>query len=84
MIKSAMLLQQNDNNSQWMIVVFHPSSYVCNTYLPLYLDKERGQFIIQTWYPYAVTSVWVPVKNWLVPLFGIKVVCHIGLEVAVG
>ena len=55
-----MLLRQNDNNSQWIIVVFYPSSYVCNTYLPLYLDKERGQFIIQTWYPNAVTSVWVP------------------------
>jgi hypothetical protein len=43
-----------------LLFVFHPSSYVCNTYLPLYLDKERGQFIIQTWYPNAVTSVWVP------------------------
>ncbi len=55
-----MLLQQNDNNSQWMIVVFDPSSCVSQTYLPLYLDKERGQYIIQTWYLDAVTSVLVP------------------------
>jgi hypothetical protein len=60
LIKSAMLLQQNDNNSQWMIVVFDPSSCVSQTYLPLYLDKERGQYIIQTWYLDAVTSVLVP------------------------
>jgi hypothetical protein len=60
LIKSAMLLWQNDNNSQWMIVVFYPSSCVSQTYLPLYLDKDRGQYIIQTWYPNAITSVWVP------------------------
>jgi hypothetical protein len=59
-VESAMLLWQNDNISQCMIVVFHPSNYVCNNYLPLYLDKERGQLIIQTWYPNAITSVWVP------------------------
>ena len=43
-----------------MIVVFDPSSCMLQTYLPLYLDKDRGQYIIQTWYPNAVTSVWVP------------------------
>jgi hypothetical protein len=57
---SQMLLRQNDNNSRWIIVVFHSSSYISNTYLPLYLDKERGHAIIQTWYPNALTSVWVP------------------------
>ncbi len=55
-----MLLQQNGNNSQWLIVVFDPSRYILNVYLPLYLDKERGQCIIETWYPNAITSVWIP------------------------
>jgi hypothetical protein len=55
-----MLLRQNDNNSQWMIVVFDPSRYISNVYLPLYLDKERGQGIIETWYPNAITSIWIP------------------------
>jgi hypothetical protein len=40
--------------------VFDPSSYVSNVFLPLYLDKERGQCIIETWYPNAITSVWIP------------------------
>ncbi len=43
-----------------MSVVFDPSSCMSQTSLPLYLDKERGQYLIPTWYPNAITSVWVP------------------------
>lgn len=55
-----MLLRQNDNNSQWSIVVFYPSSHVSTVFLPLYLDKDQGPSIVSTWYPNAVTSCWVP------------------------
>jgi hypothetical protein len=55
-----MHLRQNDTNSQWLIVVFNPADYVANIFMPLYLDKARGPLIIQTWYPNALASIWVP------------------------
>jgi len=30
--------------------------------MPLYLDEDRGQFIVETWYPNALTSCWVPIS----------------------
>ena len=55
-----MQLRQRSNTSQWLIVVFHPSTYVTEVYLPLYLDKERGQLIVETWYSNSLTSIWLP------------------------
>jgi hypothetical protein len=58
--QSAKQLRHNDNNSQWLIVVFNPTDYVTNIFMPLYLDKVRGQLIIQTWHPNALASFWAP------------------------
>ena len=55
-----MLLRPRNINSRWLIVVFYPSSYETTLFLPLYLDRDRGAFIVSTWYPNAVTSCWVP------------------------
>ena len=56
----AMLLWQAYINSQWLIAVFPPMLYFTYDFMPLYLDKNRGQYIVKDWYPNAVTSIWVP------------------------
>ena len=73
-----MHLRQNDNNSQWLIVVFNPADYVANIFMPPYLDKVRGQLIIQTWYPNALTSIWVPstMSAVMVALRNKSIGCH--------
>ena len=55
-----MLLRPTNNNSQWLIVVFPPMLYFTYDFMPLYLDKDQGQYVVKDWYPNAVTSIWVP------------------------
>ncbi len=58
--QSAMQLRQHCNSSQWMIVVFCPPPYQSNSYIVLYLEKERGHQIVQNWYPTAVNAIRLP------------------------
>jgi hypothetical protein len=37
-----------------------PTLYFTNDFMPLYLDKDRGQYVVKDWYQNAVTSIWVP------------------------
>ena len=55
-----MQLRRRPNTSQWLIVVFNPSHYITELFLPLYLSRDSGESIIRTWYPNAVTSIWLP------------------------
>jgi hypothetical protein len=34
--------------------------YFTYDFMPLYLGKGRGQYVVKDWYPNAVTSDWVP------------------------
>ena len=58
--QSAMQLRQRCKSSQWMVVVFCPPPYKSNSYIVLYLDKQRGYQIVQAWNPTDVDSIWLP------------------------
>jgi hypothetical protein len=56
------------NTLQWLIVVFNPSHYITEVFLPLYLNQDICESIIRTWYPNSVTSIWLPSSMSLVML----------------
>jgi hypothetical protein len=55
-----MQLCQRSNDSQWLIVVFSPLSFVANLFLPLYLKLDTGKRVVQIWYPNSLASYWLP------------------------
>ena len=55
-----MQLRRRPSTTQWLIVAFNPSHYITELFLPLYLDRSRGEEVIRTWYPNSLTSIWLP------------------------
>jgi hypothetical protein len=58
-MKRIMQLCQQSSSAQWMIVVFNAFSCITKEFLPLYLNKERGEEIVQAFYPNAWTFIWL-------------------------
>jgi hypothetical protein len=81
-----MQLHRRPNTSQWLIVVFNPSHYIAELFLPLYLNRDIGESIIRTWYPNSLTSIWLPSSMSLVMLaLHQKVIgCHFSHQFILG
>lgn len=55
-----MQLRQRSNDSRWLIVVFSPSSFVANLFLPLHLKLDTGERVVRIWYPSSLAFYWLP------------------------
>ena len=73
-----MQLRRWPSTTQWLIVAFNPSHYITELFLPLYLDRDRGEEVIQTWYPNSLTSIWLPsaMSSVMLALQQKRIGCH--------
>ena len=55
-----MKLRQRSNDSRCLVVVFSPSSFVTTLFLPLYLKLDKGERVVQMWYPNSLAFYWLP------------------------